>query len=232
MKNLAVQKPGSVEDAASVVIGAHYDSVPGSPGADDNASGVAGLLELARLLRDYENRKTLHFVAFTHEEPPYFLTSKMGSHVYARSLKKSRLPVDVMICLEMIGYGGMHVGQTYPFPLMRQIGRYPKRGDFIGIIGNLRSRKFATFIRDRMREGCAVGVERLSVPGFLPPFNLSDHASFWRHGYRAVMITDTAFQRNPHYHMASDLAETLSYEFLAEVVRGLYTAVRALDVMD
>lgn len=231
VKNLIVEKPGLQLDRPCIVLGAHYDSVPGTPGADDNASGVAGLLELARLLRDYKNRRTLRFVAFTHEEPPYFYSSKMGSHVYAKSLKESHAQVEAMISLEMIGYGGSHLEQTYPFPLMRQIGSYPKRGDFIGVIGNIRSRKLARFILARMREVCGIGVEGLSGPGFLPPLNLSDHSSFWRHGYRAVMITDTAFQRNPHYHMASDSAETLNYDFLAEVARGVYCAVRALDLM-
>ena len=231
VKNLFVEKPGSELDRPCIILGAHYDSVPWTPGADDNASGVAGLFELMRLFRDYKNRRTLHFVAFTHEEAPFFYTSKMGSCVYARSLKESSAPVEAMICLEMIGYGGAHLKQTYPFPLMRQIGGYPRRGDFIGIVGNYRSRKLVKFIHDRMRDGCSIGVERLSGPGFLPPLNLSDHSSFWRHGYRAVMITDTAFQRNPHYHMPSDSPETLNYEFLAEVVRGVYCAVRALDLM-
>lgn len=230
VKNLVVGKPGSDRKSSAIVIGAHYDSVEATPGADDNASGVAGLLELARLLRDYENRKTLQFVAFTHEEPPYFYTSRMGSYVYARSLRQSHVQLDAMICLEMIGYGGEHLRQTYPLPLMRQIGGYPRSGDFVGIVGNLRSRRLTRFIRDHMQQACSIGVASLSVPAFLPPFNLSDHSSFWRHGYRAVMITDTAFQRNPHYHLPSDSAETLNYDFLAEVVRGLYHAVRALDV--
>lgn len=229
VKNLVVEKPGAEHGLPSIVIGAHYDSVPGTPGADDNASGVAGMLELARQLFDYENQRTFFFVAFTHEEPPYFYTSKMGSYVYAKSLKRSRVPLHAMICLEMIGYGGRHLKQTYPFPLLRRMGGYPKHGDFVGIVGNIRSRKLVRFVRDRMREACAIGVESLSAPGFLPPLNLSDHSSFWRHGYRAVMVTDTAFQRNPHYHLPSDAADTLNYEFLAEVVRGIHGAVVALD---
>ena len=232
VKNLIAEKTGLDPAAPSIVVGAHYDTVPGTPGADDNASGVAGTLELARLLLPYENRRTLSFVAFTHEEAPYFYTSRMGSYVYARSLKNSRVPLRAMICLEMIGYGGRELRQSYPFPLMRRIGGFPEHGNFVGVVGNLRSRKLVKAVYERMKEQCRIGVERLSAPGFLPPFNLSDQSSFWRNGYQAVMVTDTAFERNPHYHLESDSPETLNYEFLAEVVGGVYSALLDLDRME
>jgi Zn-dependent M28 family amino/carboxypeptidase len=229
VKNLIVEKAGRDLTKSAIVLGAHYDTVIGSPGADDNASGVAGLLELARLLRDYHNAHPIHFAAFTLEEPPYFYTAKMGSRVYAKRLKAERRKVKLMLSLEMIGYAGDGLKQSYPFPLMRVLGRYPREGNFIGVVGNLRSRKLVKIVRQAMREGSAIGVESLSAPGFLPPLYLSDHSSFWKQGFPAAMITDTAFLRNPNYHDPADTDETINYEFLADVVRGLYSAVLVLD---
>lgn len=230
-KNLIVEKPGFNNSNPQLILGAHYDTVPGTPGADDNASGIAGLLELARLLKDYPNRRPMQFVAFTLEEPPYFFTSQMGSREFAKSLKRAGTEVEAMICLEMLGYGGSHLKQKYPFPFMQQIGGYPKHGDFIGVVGNVHSRHSVRIVRTAMRHGCSIGVESLSAPGFLWPLNLSDHSSFWRYGYRAMMITDTAFLRNPNYHTPEDIADTLNYNFLAEVIRGVYYAVVVLDAL-
>jgi Zn-dependent M28 family amino/carboxypeptidase len=229
VKNLIVEKRGRDIAKPSIIIGAHYDTVIDTPGADDNASGVAGLLELARLLRGYPNERTIQFVAFTLEEPPYFYTAKMGSRMYAKRLKLDGTRVQLMISLEMIGYGGKHIKQSYPFPLMRMLGRYPRTGDFIGIVGNIRTRRLVGVVKAAMREPCAIGVESLSAPGFIPPLSLSDHSSFWKYGYPALMITDTAFLRNPNYHNQGDTADTLNYDFLAEVVKGVYHAVIALD---
>jgi len=231
VRNLIVEKKGKNASKAWLVIGAHYDTVVGTPGADDNASGVAGLLELARLLREYENERTMQLVAFTLEEPPYFFSSKMGSRVYARQLKADGAGVQVMMSLEMIGFAGEGLKQTYPFPLMRQLYGYPGVGNFIGIVGNVRTRRLIRFIHQAMRKSCRVGVESLSAPGFLPPLYLSDHSSFWKFGFPAVMITDTAFLRNPHYHKPSDTPDTLNYRFLAEVIKGLYHATVTLDQM-
>jgi Zn-dependent M28 family amino/carboxypeptidase len=229
VKNLIVEKRGRNTAKPLIIIGAHYDTAVDTPGADDNASGVAGLLELARLLREYPNERTIQFVAFTLEEPPYFNTAKMGSHVYAKRLKVDRTSVQLMISLEMIGYGGEHLKQSYPFPLMRTLGRYPRVGDFIGIVGNIRTRRLVGAVKAAMREGCKIGVESLSAPGFIPPLYLSDHSSFWKQQYPAIMITDTAFLRNPNYHNQGDTDQTLNYEFLAEVVKGVSRAVIALD---
>ncbi len=231
VKNLIVEKQGRDGAKPAIVIGAHYDTVISTPGADDNASGVAGLLELARLLRNYPNERPIHFVAFTLEEPPYFYTAKMGSRMYAKRLKLDRIRVKLMLSLEMIGYAGEHIKQSYPFPLMRRIGGYPKNGNFIGIVGNFRTRKLVRVVSEAMREGCNIDVESLSAPGFLPPLYLSDHSSFWKHGFPAAMITDTAFLRNPNYHRPTDTDDTLNYGFLAEVVKGVHNAVIALDRM-
>jgi Zn-dependent M28 family amino/carboxypeptidase len=231
VRNLIAEKRGHDDSKPVILIGAHYDTVVNTPGADDNASGVAGLLELARLLRDYPNDRTIQFVAFTLEEPPYFYTPKMGSRVYAKRLKLDRLRLQLMISLEMIGYGGKDLKQSYPFPLMRTLGHYPRKGDFIGIVGNLRTRGMVGVVKRAMQRACSIGVESLSAPGFLPPLYLSDHSSFWKCGYRALMITDTAFQRNPNYHQPGDTEDTLNYEFLAETVKGVYSAIVALDTL-
>jgi len=134
-----------------------------------------------------------------------------------------------MLSLEMIGYAGDTMEQQYPFVFLRQLVGYPKYGNFIGLVSNVRSMRLLKVVREAMRHGCSVGVESLAAPGFLPPLFLSDHSSFWRHGYPALMVTDTAFLRNPHYHLPSDTAEKLNYEFLAETVKGVYGAVRVLD---
>jgi Zn-dependent M28 family amino/carboxypeptidase len=229
VKNLIVEKRGRNTAKPLIIIGAHYDTVVDTPGADDNASGVAGLLELARLLQKYPSERTIQFVAFTLEEPPYFYTAKMGSRMYAKRLKVDGTRVQLMISLEMIGYAGKHLKQSYPFPLMRVLGRYPRTGDFIGIVGNIRTRRFVKAVKAVMSEVCAVGVESLSAPGFIPPLYLSDHSSFWKQRYPALMITDTAFLRNPNYHNQGDIDQTLNYGFLAEAVKGIYHAVIALD---
>jgi Zn-dependent M28 family amino/carboxypeptidase len=229
VRNLVVEKKGQDSNRSSIVLGAHYDTVVGTPGADDNATGVAGLIELARQLKDYSNTHTIRMVAFPNEEPPYFYTHLMGSRQYARQLKEKRENVLVMLSLEMLGYAGEGYRQIYPAPLMRLVGRYPKSGDFIALVGNVRSLAMMTVVRRAMRQRCKIGVETLTAPGFIPPLFLSDHSSFWKAGYPALMVTDTAFLRNPHYHKESDTVETLNFNFFAEVVDGVYAAVLALD---
>jgi len=229
VRNLTIEQPGQDRTRPCIVIGAHYDSVLGTPGADDNASGVAGLIELVRLLKNYSNRRTICFAAFAHEEPPYFLTPWMGSRQYAKSLKRAGTNVQVMFSLEMIGYAGDTFEQSYPFPFLRQLGRYPKHGNYIGLVGNLRTRRITKIVLNAMRGECNIGIESLTAPGFLPPLFLSDHAAFWKAGYPAIMVTDTAFLRNSHYHRASDTDDTLNYIFLAEVVKGMFHAVLELD---
>ena len=232
VRNIVAERTGTGASLPCIVIGAHYDTVVGTPGADDNASGVAGLLELTRLLLSYRNRRTIRYVAFPHEEPPYFYTSQMGSRVYAQHLKRTNVPVQAMFALEMIGYGGPELRQTYPFPLLQRLGRYPRNGNFIALVGNMRTRRVVGTVKPAMRGACTIGVESLIAPGFLPPLFLSDHSSFWKYGFPAVMVTDTAFQRNPNYHRAGDVADSLNYGFLAQVVLGMRAAVLALDNSD
>ncbi|MBM4324055.1 MAG: M28 family peptidase [Deltaproteobacteria bacterium] len=218
VSNLIVEKTGAEKEV--VVIGAHYDTVPGTPGADDNGSAVAGLLELARLHRNIPSRKTLLFVAFTNEEPPCFGFSNMGSMVHAKALKEQGIPVEVMISLEMIGFFRSEWIQHYPLPGMDLF--YPKTADFIGVVGNFRSSKYVSFFKKGIRKYSAIDARSLTGPEFFGGISLSDNFSFWRHGYRAVMVTDTSFFRNPNYHQETDTIGTLDFEKMAEVVKGLH----------
>jgi Zn-dependent M28 family amino/carboxypeptidase len=218
VSNLIAEKTGTEDEV--VVIGAHYDTVPGTPGADDNASAVAGMLELARLQKGSSNKKNLIFVAFVNEEPPCFGSYNMGSMVYAKHLKNRKVPVDVMISLEMIGYFRKEPIQKYPLPGMGFF--YPRTADFIGVAGNFRSSKYVSFLKKGIKKHSAIDVRSLTAPQYFGGISLSDNSSFWHHGYRAVMVTDTSFFRNQNYHQETDTIDTLNFEAMAEVVKGLH----------
>lgn len=203
-----------------LVVGAHYDSFGETgalPGADDNASGTAGLLELARLLGQQEVRGPVVLVAFTTEEPPFFASDEMGSAVHAKSLASRR--VRGMICLEMIGY--FDGAQTWPDEWLALI--YPSTPDFIGVAGGWSDRGLARQVKRAMAG--AGGIEVVSFSGSRETSDASDHRNYWRHGWPAVMVTDTAFLRNANYHTARDTADTLHYVKMARVVDGLLNAV-------
>jgi Zn-dependent M28 family amino/carboxypeptidase len=209
------------------VIGAHYDSVSGTVGADDNASAVAVQLEVARHLAEQAGTNTLDlavkFVFFALEEPPAYGTPHMGSRVYAKMARVQKEKIDGMICLEMVGYACHEPGcQNYPFPLM--FLDYPEKGNFIGIVNNFKSRGFAQGLVEQFQKNRQLPVVKLTVPfngWIMPAVRLSDHASFWDKGYKAVMVTDSAFFRNPFYHTAADTMDKLDFEFMAEVVQSL-----------
>ncbi len=217
VSNLVAEKRG--RDEKVIVIGAHYDTVPGTPGADDNASAVAALLELGRLHKKGLQRKTLLFVAFVNEEPPCFGSHNMGSMVYANHMKEQGISVEVMISLEMIGFFSKERIQNYPLPGMRLF--YPKTADFIGAVGNFHSWKYVSCLKRGIRKYSSIRSRSLTAPEYLGGINLSDNYSFWHHGYRAVMITDTSFFRNRNYHQETDTIDTLDFESMAEVVKGL-----------
>jgi len=209
-----------------IVVGAHYDAAGPYPGADDNASGVAGLIELARLLGEVPPQIHVELVAFTLEEPPSFTTPAMGSAIHAASLKERGIPIRAMIALEMIGYFTDVPGsQEYPLSILKLF--YPTRGNFIGVVGKLGQGALVRRIRNAMRRASPLPVHSISAPRWLPGVDFSDHRSYWAAGYDAVMITDTAFYRNPNYHAADDTQETLDYERMAMVVKGVYSAVMA-----
>jgi len=214
---------------------AHYDSVAGTVGADDNASAVAVLLETARIMQagvaGEGGDLDITFVAFTLEEPPVYGTPYMGSRVYADRAKKESVSIDGMICLEMVGYTCIEPGcQHYPFPL--QFLGYPKEGTFIGIVGNVNSLGLTRRLRKSFQHNPNLPVVSLTVPlngWIMPAVRLSDHASFWSKGYRAVMLTDSAFFRNPHYHLPSDTMKTLDFSYMAELVQSLVGFFRSMQ---
>lgn len=210
-----------------VVIGAHYDTILGTPGADDNGSAVAMLLETARMLGNAELSRTLKLVFFVLEEPPIFGTENMGSRIFARRAKEAGMDIRAMISLEMVGFFSEDKGkQAFPLPLMNLF--YSTTPNFIAVVGNFRSRALVSQVADGLKKGCMVPVEVLAAPAIVPGIGLSDHASFWKEGYPAVMITDSAFYRNPNYHQATDTFDTLDYKTMAELLKGLIYTVRVL----
>lgn len=213
--------------ARTYIICAHYDTVCTTPGADDNGSALAVLLEVGRFLSEWRGRENLDLevklIAFTLEEPPVFHTGKQGSRIYARRARKERERIDGVLCLEMVGYFRDEEGsQSYPLPFVFR--RFPKKGNFITVVGNWRSKEITGSIVAAFKKNPGLPVEYFNIIGkgwMMLPLRFSDHASFWDYGYKAVMITDTAFYRNPHYHSQGDRIETLNFPVMAEVVKSL-----------
>jgi len=225
--NIVVTLEGASRREESIIIGAHYDTVYGTPGADDNASAVAVLLELCRTLKDYRPERTLRLIFFVLEEPPAFMTPAMGSYVYALQARDRGENVVGMISLEMVGYFNEAEGsQAFPVPGMHWL--FPDRGDFIGVVGNVASRELTLAVAESMKAGSGLPVEHLVALPFVPGIGLSDHGSFWKMGFRAVMVTDTAFYRNPNYHGESDTIETLRFDKMSQLVRGMVHVVEYL----
>ncbi|MFH1359850.1 MAG: M28 family peptidase [Candidatus Omnitrophota bacterium] len=224
-KNIVAEDPRTDKGQGVIIIGAHYDTCY-NPGADDNASGVAGLLELAQLLKGQDLDKRIRFIAFVNEEPPFFMTENMGSYVYARHIKQKNEQIELAIILESIGYyTNKKFSQRY-LPLMGIF--YPNRGNFVGVVGNFKSHRFTSFLTKEFKALSNIPVESVTCPSFVPGVNFSDHWSFWKENYTAVMVTDTAFLRNPNYHQPSDLPSTLNYEKISLVVHGLKRAIMNL----
>ena len=211
-----------------LLIGAHYDSVFGSPGANDNGSGVAAMLALARRFARKSAQHMLRFVAFVNEEPPYFLTDEMGSFVYAGRCKARGDQISAMISLETIGYfSDAPHSQTYP-----SLGLgifYPTVGNFIGFVGNVHSRPLLRRAIALFRKHARIPSEGAALPAFVPGVSWSDQWSFWQHGYPGIMITDTAPFRYPHYHSATDTPDKLDYDRFALVVDGVEKMIEGLD---
>lgn len=216
-RNIIATKTGTEKPEHIIIIGAHYDTCF-NPGADDNASAVAGLLELARLLYAKETNCTIRFIAFTNEEPPIFKTDNMGSRVYAKQVRVNGENIKAVLILEMIGYyTDKPHSQKYP-PILGIF--YPNKGNYIMVVGNFTSRKLVKKVTAAFKNKSRFPVESLVASGIVPGVDFSDHWSFWKEGYSAVMITDTAFYRYPHYHSNSDTYEKLDYGSMSEVVRG------------
>lgn len=226
VSNLQAEQLGSENSRQTIVIGAHYDTVMSTAGADDNASGVAAVLELARLMKGRKFRRSLRFVFFVNEEPPYFQTTQMGSWVYAKTLHRDGIQVSAMISLETLGfYSDEPNSQRYP-ALLRLF--YPRRGDFIGFVGNSESRDLIRRAIRSFRRSARFPSEGIAGPAAWPGIGWSDHWSFWQEGYPAIMITDTATFRYPYYHTAGDTHERLDFEKMARVVEGTDAVVSAL----
>jgi Zn-dependent M28 family amino/carboxypeptidase len=221
-ENVVAEFGPDVASQAVLVLGAHYDAfgeVGPRPGADDNASGTAGLLELARLLGATHPTAPLMLVAYTNEEPPFFGSDVMGSAVHAESLARARRIVKGMICLEMIGYYAPD--QAWPSAVFALL--YPSRGDFIAIAGGWPDRKLARWLKRGML--ASGGVPVVSFTGPRETSDASDQRNYWSRGWPAVMVTDTAFLRNPNYHTVRDTADTLDYKRMAAVVDGVFNAL-------
>ena len=220
VRNLEVEIVGTALAEEVLLIGAHYDSAPGSPGANDNASGVAALIEIARLLSEKPLARTVRFVAFVNEEPPLFQTEQMGSVQYARRARQRGENIVGMLSLETIGYYSREKGsQSFPTVLLRPF--YPSRGNFIAFIGTLSSRSLLRRVLASFRLHSDFPAEGLTAPAWVTGVDWSDHWSFLREGYPAIMITDTAIFRYPWYHTAGDTPDKVNYTAMARVTAGL-----------
>ena len=213
-------------DGERIIVGAHYDVCENQPGADDNASGIAGLLETARLLKQQSStlKYRVDLVAYTLEEPPNFRTENMGSAVHAKMLYDNHIKVKRMICLEMIGYYSDQRGsQEYPIGLLKLF--YPSKANYIAVVGKFGQGKSVRKTKKAMKQNSEIKVCSLNAPAAVPGIDFSDHLNYWKYGYAAVMITDTSFYRNANYHEKTDTLNTLNLDKMAEVVKGVVAAI-------
>ena len=224
--NIEIEVTGNVYVDEIILVGAHYDSVVGSPGANDNASGTAGLLEIGNLLSGKKLKRTIRLVAFVNEEPPFFATQNMGSYVYAQRSRERGENIQGMISLEMLGYYSTQKGtQKYPFPL----GLFKSdTGNFIAFVSNLRSKKLLNDFIKRFRNIVEFPSDGVAFPQIVPGISWSDHQSFWKFNYPAIMVTDTAFFRYPYYHSQEDTPDKICYDHMARVVLGLSKVIEDL----
>ncbi|MCH8163714.1 MAG: M20/M25/M40 family metallo-hydrolase, partial [Proteobacteria bacterium] len=217
--NIEVELTGTSRPKEIIIVGAHYDAVPGAPGANDNGSGVAAILELADRFKDKSFQHTIRFLAFVNEEPPNAMTGNMGSYVYAKKVAKDKENIIAMFSLETIGYFSDETGSQHYPPFFNLF--YPKKGNFIAFVSNLSSRGLVSKSIRSFRAHSTFPSEGIAAPAFIPGINWSDHWSFWKQGYPAIMITDTAPYRYPYYHSAGDTPDKIDYEKMVYVVEGI-----------
>lgn len=224
--NLEVIKVGTEHPEQIILIGAHYDTVKGSPGANDNASSVAALLELSKALAGKNLKKTVKFVAFTNEEPPFFKSTEMGSYVYAKKAREQGEQIQLMVALDSIGhYSSERKTQKRPVFLSPF---YPDTGNFLALVSDLGNGAQVDKAAKIMKQFTDLPISRIKLPGFTRGIDFSDHAAFWKFGYPALMVTDTAFLRDPHYHQESDTPNHLNYTGLSKATDGLIGLVESL----
>ena len=217
--NIEVELTGTSRPKEIIIVGAHYDAVPGAPGANDNGSGVAAILELADRFKDKSFQHTIRFLAFVNEEPPNAMTGNMGSYVYAKKVAKNKENIIAMFSLETIGYFSDETGSQHYPPIFNLF--YPKKGNFIAFVSNLSSNGLVTKSIRSFRMHATFPSEGIAAPAFIPGISWSDHWSFWKHGYPAIMITDTAPYRYPAYHTSEDTPDKVDYEKMVYVVKGI-----------
>lgn len=224
--NIRAELPGIEYPEKIIVVGAHYDTIEDTPGVDDNASGIAGLLELYRLLSPFRFKRTIRFVAFTLEEPPYFSGDNMGSMVCARRAREREDNIELMICLEMLGFAGRRYEQNVPFRDMAR--NFPRRGDFLAVVALPSSAPYAYAWKQVYNRFARKNIVDIVGPSSIPGINHSDHFSFNRHGYPAIMLTDTAFYRNMNYHTGEDTIDTINFKFLSEHILNSFNTIRVI----
>ncbi|HNP61610.1 MAG TPA: M28 family peptidase [Nitrospirales bacterium] len=223
-ENIVAEVPGTDRREDILVIGAHYDSVKGSPGANDNGTGIAAMLALARQFAQSPVSRTLRFVAFSNEEPPFFQTTSMGSRVYAQRSRQQNERIILMLSLETIGYySEASNSQRYPPPLSLI---YPSKGNFIGFVSNIGNRDWVQKAVGFFRQHTQFPSEGAALPEWLPGVGWSDHWAFWQEGFPALMVTDTALFRDPNYHTSNDTPDHIHFGHLALVVTGLQHVIR------
>jgi Zn-dependent M28 family amino/carboxypeptidase len=221
--NLVLERQGTGRADEIVILGAHHDTVPETPGADDNASAIAVLIEVAKMTAGASTARTIRFVAFANEEPPHFMTDTMGSDVHARGCHARKEKIVAMLNLEMVGYYSDEPNsQRAPEQLPDWIRKvFPRRGNFLVAVGNLKSISLGWTFRRGFKRAVRFPLFSVSLPEKVREIRLSDHSSFWDFGYPALMLTDTSFFRNPNYHRATDTPATLDYARMGQVTRGV-----------
>ncbi|MFT5129466.1 MAG: Zn-dependent M28 family amino/carboxypeptidase [Rhodothermales bacterium] len=227
--NIEVEILGSSSPSEIVIVGGHYDTRPGTVGADDNGTGTVATLALARRFAGSSPARTLRFVAFVNEEPPYFQADTMGSLMYAKRAHERGENIVAMISLECIGYfSDSPDSQAYPAPFSLF---YPSTGNFIAFVGNYESRKLVRRVVREFRDNASFPSEGLAAAGALPGIGWSDHWGFWQYDYPALMVTDTAPFRNPNYHRVTDTIDTIQFDKLARIVDGLHPVIASLALV-
>lgn len=227
VSNIIAEIKGTEKSDQIILIGAHYDTVEGSPGANDNASAIAALIELLRLSQNITFKHTILFCAFTLEEPPHYSTNEMGSMYFAEYARKQNLNIKLMIALDMLGYGSKLTRQKYPFD--NSLEKYPSTGNYLAVVSLPSNAPYAFIWKKIYNRFARNKIYDMIGPASIPGINLSDHFSFHQFGYPAIMLSDTGYYRNPNYHTSTDTYDTMNYSFLSNNILNILHALIILD---